>query len=526
MIAFYNEIDDYCCAWLSNLMDAGLITPGIISNESIEDLTPAELIGYDRVHLFAGIGVWDYALRLAGWPSNRSVWTLSCPCQPFSSAGKGAGFADERHLWPAAYHLIGECKPVELLGEQVASKDASAWIDVVHADLEALGYAFGCVPFPSAGVGAPHIRDRAYWVADSGQLPEGRTARSGEAESGRACGNATGRGDALGVGDPVDSGLQERKRLARNSDEPLGGVVQPNSARCKPGQSTVSPARHGNSFESASSVHRPLLSARELAGIPYSGKFVDPDVPQPLAVRASSGKQSVRDERDLTIRETDRPGPTNGYWRNADWLGCRDDKWRPVESAYVQMVDGASRSLGSLRADTIEKIEKEINDWAIRYKTELGKALHDVRGALEPEAQQVGEAGRLSSVLEAPVLLAFLRQFETQRRSISQSVSRTSAEKEETVLRVLRYDHTVTGASHRRGLDEQYRQESANPLHLLSSILAQNALEAWGEDAFRNACDTSTLAEAAPARMQRLRGYGNAINAQAAKTFIESYLEC
>src|SRR5690606_33019712 len=55
-----------------------------------------------------------------------------------------------------------------IFGEQVASKDVEPWIDLVHADLEAMGYTFGCIPFPSAGVGAPHIRDRTYWVGYSG----------------------------------------------------------------------------------------------------------------------------------------------------------------------------------------------------------------------------------------------------------------------------------------------------------------------------------------------------------------------
>ena len=102
---------------------------------------------------------------------------MSCPCQPFSAAGQGAGFDDERHLWPAAQWLIEQCKPPAVFGEQVASKGADSWIDLVHDDVEAMGYAFGAVPFPSAGVGAPHIRDRLYWVGladpDSERL-EGR----------------------------------------------------------------------------------------------------------------------------------------------------------------------------------------------------------------------------------------------------------------------------------------------------------------------------------------------------------------
>ena len=164
---YVNEIDPYCAQWLQNLMDAGVLPPGHIDTRSIEDVTPNDLAGYTQCHFFAGLGGWIYALDLAGWPRDRPVWTGSCPCQPFSAAGKGAGFADERHLWPAWQHLIAQRKPATVFGEQVASKAVDDWIDLVHADMEGLGYAFGSVPFPSAGVGAPHIRDRNYWVADT-----------------------------------------------------------------------------------------------------------------------------------------------------------------------------------------------------------------------------------------------------------------------------------------------------------------------------------------------------------------------
>ena len=174
---YYNEIDPYCAAWLQNLMDAGQIPRGVIDTRSIEDVRPDELAGFTQCHFFAGLGGWAYALQLAGW-SARPVWTGSCPCQPFSAAGKGAGFADERHLWPAWQHLIAQCRPAVVFGEQVASKDADPWIDLVQADLESMGYAFGCVPFPSAGVGAPHIRDRNYWVADADS--EGLAQRVGD----------------------------------------------------------------------------------------------------------------------------------------------------------------------------------------------------------------------------------------------------------------------------------------------------------------------------------------------------------
>lgn len=167
MKAYYNEIDSYAAQMLRNLIEAGHIAPGFVDERSIEDVQPNELAGYTQCHFFAGVGVWSYALRKAGWPDDRPVWTGSCPCQPFSSAGEANGFDDERHLWPHFQWLIQQCRPSEIFGEQVASKDADPWVDLVHADMEAMGYAFGCVPFPAAGVGAPNLRDRAYWVAHS-----------------------------------------------------------------------------------------------------------------------------------------------------------------------------------------------------------------------------------------------------------------------------------------------------------------------------------------------------------------------
>ncbi len=89
------------------------------------------------------------------------------PCQPFSVAGQRQGSADRRHLWPEFKRLIGDRKPATVFGEQVASADGRIWLSGVRADLEALGYAVGSADLCAAGVGAPHIRQRLWWVADS-----------------------------------------------------------------------------------------------------------------------------------------------------------------------------------------------------------------------------------------------------------------------------------------------------------------------------------------------------------------------
>ncbi|MFV4846490.1 DNA cytosine methyltransferase [Edwardsiella tarda] len=241
--AYYNEIDPYAAKWLRNLIAEGHIAPGEVDERSIENVTPDDLRGFTQCHFFAGIGVWSLALRRAGWPDDLPVWTGSCPCQPFSAAGKGAGLADERHLWPAFFHLISQCRPHVVFGEQVSSKDGLGWLDIVQADLENAGYASAAADLCAAGVGAPHIRQRLYWVADADhdrQQP--------------------------GSGDRRSGGVLSQGNDAWRSGEVIGAY------------------------------------------------------------------------------------PTNGHWRDADWLSCRDGKWRPVEPGTFPLANGITSRVGRLRA--------------------------------------------------------------------------------------------------------------------------------------------------------------------------------
>lgn len=183
---YYNEIDPFAAQWLRNLIKQNLIPAGDVDERSIADVHVVDLIGYTQCHFFAGIAGWSLALRLAGWPDDREVWTGSCPCQPFSGSGRQGGFSDPRHLWPEWRRLIRQRKPPVIFGEQVESPLARAWLDRVQTDLEETGYAFGAGVLPAAGVGAPQGRHRTWFVADADHAGwEGRIGQRQPYETGQ-----------------------------------------------------------------------------------------------------------------------------------------------------------------------------------------------------------------------------------------------------------------------------------------------------------------------------------------------------
>ncbi|EPC3764772.1 DNA cytosine methyltransferase [Klebsiella michiganensis] len=342
-VAYYNEIDPFAAEWLRNLIAGGHIAPGEVDERSIEDVTPDDLRRFTQCHFFAGIGVWSHSLRLAGWPDDRQVWTGSCPCQPFSAAGKGDGFADERHLWPAFNHLISERRPQHVFGEQVAAGNANVWFDLVQADLEGMGYAFGLVPFTSAGIGAPHIRERAYWVANAYSVISDRRGNV----------RAPGRDEYSNGGDDVrlaDAG-GEYKGSARNkagAGESCragkdGGLGNANVARLEGlGGNDCAAGREGATGSAAApGFHDGLANTdNEQHSIAVSGCGHE---------HASTGREQGP-AASAGLRGDYRPLEVNGFWRDADWLFCRDGKWRPVEPGTFPLVDGAAARMGRVES--------------------------------------------------------------------------------------------------------------------------------------------------------------------------------
>jgi DNA (cytosine-5)-methyltransferase 1 len=219
MTAYYNEIDPYAAQWLRNLIQERLIADGEVDTRSIVDVRPDELDGFTQCHFFAGLGGWSGALRLAGVSDTEPLWTGSCPCQPFSLAGKQKGFADDRHLWPAWRELIRQRRPAIVLGEQVAS--AAQWLRLVRGDLEALGYAVGAIPVEAASAGADHLRDRYWFVGhDTRQRRgEGQTEHAVHERDRTTAAGSSGVGQA----DANHSGPQGRQFLSERAGERIAG---------------------------------------------------------------------------------------------------------------------------------------------------------------------------------------------------------------------------------------------------------------------------------------------------------------
>lgn len=234
MATLYNENEPYAVEWLRNLAQAGHIAAGAVDPRDVRELRPDDVRGQRQVHFFAGLGGWSYALRLAGWPDDLPVWTGSCPCQPFSSSGRKKGFTDERHLWPVWFELIRECRPPIIFGEQVASPDGLGWLDTVYADLEGAGYAVGASDLCAAGVGAPHIRQRLFFVALPGsERREGERVHIREREACGAIVEASGSGATGALADPSgdERGPGRRRATVEGRAESREPTEQPSGRR-------------------------------------------------------------------------------------------------------------------------------------------------------------------------------------------------------------------------------------------------------------------------------------------------------
>lgn len=302
MTVYYNEFSKPKAAWLRHLIEEGVIAHGIVDDRSIAEVQPDDLAGFDQCHFFAGIGLWSLCLRNAGWPDDRPVWTGSCPCGPFSKAGLRQGFEDPRHLWPFWFPLIQERRPDVVFGEQ--SDEADAWLDLVQSDMESDGYALGTAIIPAAGFDGWHGRhrigfvadaDNAKWWAERAPWHDGDWPKTGRVQGNRHLGDG---GEGLGLAH-AHARRQPEQSECHGANAP--GGIKLDSGR--------SPLRRG-----------------------HLGGLVDTS---DIGRRMGSGGV-------LELHVADKSGA-------AEWLLCRDARWRPIEPGLSPLAPADSSRMGRLR---------------------------------------------------------------------------------------------------------------------------------------------------------------------------------
>ncbi len=346
--AYYNEIDEFAAAWLRQLIEEKAIAPGDVDTRSIAEVHGSDLRGYTQCHFFAGIGGWSLALRLAGWPDDRPVWTGSCPCQSFSAAGKQAGFADPRHLWPVWSALIRESRPPVVFGEQVEGAIGHGWLDLVSGDLEAEGYAVGAVVLGAHSVGAPHRRQRLWFVADRPrdgrreECADGRGIGAGDRTEGRPAGSESG-GD---VDCPV--ALANQQQQHGRGDSGRGWSESTNSGELGHHHHPGSQGR--GCAELSARPDQRALGATGASGERVADAGVGTSERHPREVSSAEARQRGTDgslDGDRAQRLADGGG--SQPWSDLLWLPCRDGKARPTESIVQSLVAGLPEGLGYVR---------------------------------------------------------------------------------------------------------------------------------------------------------------------------------
>jgi DNA (cytosine-5)-methyltransferase 1 len=339
LAAYYNEIDPFSAQWLRELIKAGLIAPGDVDERDIRDVTPAEVRGYTQCHFFAGIGVWSYALRRAGWPDDEPVWTGSCPCQPFSSAGKRSGTSDERHLWPSFFHLIENGGPPVVFGEQVASKDGLAWLDLVQTDLEGAGYSVWPFDTCAAGFGAPHIRQRLYFVADT----------------------------SLSVSRERQPWMYGNSREAQpSSPTPTSHLADSAGVRFNGGGATEAASLQGERPERAGEHEEPGYTG-QLQGRPEGLRRIGVTLGDTNDEGPQGRRLSAERARELLVGQAG----VAGFWGDADWLWCRDQKYRPVEPGTFPLAHESPAPVGRLRGYGNAIVAEQAAEFIAAYRSSL-----------------------------------------------------------------------------------------------------------------------------------------------------------
>lgn len=368
--AYYNEIDPFAVAVLKRRIADGSLPPGDVDDRDIRTVQAADLRGYAQVHLFAGIGGFGLAVRLAGWPDDRPLWTGGYPCQPFSVAGVRRGMSDDRYLWPECARLLRalEERPASCLFENVdGHRDLG--LDRTLFDLEALGYAGRPFWIPASAVGAPHDRMRVWIVAKGLDDAAGaRCAGPGRSEAVAEVWRETWRGEPAGRGGDgriaVADAEGERKHRSATAARTAGRSGAENArvvgaladAPGLLGRAVVGDEPDGDvsggTGELADAgdgqLSQPQRRAQRRDGARSTGAALG-ELVNAARYRRGEGraKPGLRGGRSTAAGAG---GADRDPWGDAVWVECADGKLRRTEPGLGLLAHGISERVARLRA--------------------------------------------------------------------------------------------------------------------------------------------------------------------------------
>lgn len=461
-----------------------------------------------------------------------------------------------------------------VFGEQVQSPDGLTWLDLVSTDLESIAYTPGATGLCGASVGAPHARNRLYFVGvANSQTAIGRRTGKPAKQRGRIA-EAGGSGAIRVMGHSNEAG-RERRDIGRDSTNEratgaagvVSGVGNSTETRCvrdEDGRRSPKDERIGprsSEYErtgSACGLGNPGKERIRAAG--HRG----PD-------EASGGMRGIDGQRERIRVDAGQSGPVNGFWRDAHWIYCRPErpgeagKYRPVEPIITTMDDGSSCRMGLGGDQGIGSDERSEES----EEEKLDEKVPEV--PINPSPQEIQrEAGGQNQIQLPEVLREDMHGGGDDEGGVSGYFAQSgkSAPDDETEVRIVR-ESSETSASSGRESTQQHTIEFAEfvrflpramPLHELQGIsrsseilrpLYESLGEAWavqhasdtaeeiweslGEEnqgrarvAFNSATwvmgGVSPLIQKGKARTQRLHGYGDGIVAQVAAELIKAYM--
>jgi site-specific DNA-cytosine methylase len=156
---YYNDNNSFCCEVLRKNINAGHLPEGYVDERDIREVHASDFMGYNHVHLFAGIGAFAYAFNQARVPNSIRLLTIGFPCKNISNAGDKTGLAGHQSgLCPEAARLLRELLDCGIRPQYIIVENVERLLQRGMASL--IGSSLWCRPHSGKGAPycLPHVR--------------------------------------------------------------------------------------------------------------------------------------------------------------------------------------------------------------------------------------------------------------------------------------------------------------------------------------------------------------------------------